>query len=209
MSVSERAAARSVEAQRRRAEDEVRTLVEAALAVLRRRGAAGLTVADVLAEAGLSTRAFYRHFHSRDELVLAVYEQEAARRNAAIEARIAAARDPRAALETWIDEMLALGFDARRARRTQVLANEGARLQSDFPQEFGAILAGAVDPLVEVLRAFPAADPELDARSIYAITWELVQAKLGGAAIDRATAREQVLRFCLPAIGRPAKDPAR
>src|SRR5262245_66348836 len=107
MSVSSRAAARSVAAHQQRADDEVRALVEAGLAVLRRRGAAGLTVADVLAEAGLSTRAFYRHFQSKDELVLAIYEQEAARRNAAIEAKIAAAPDPRAALQTWIDEMLA------------------------------------------------------------------------------------------------------
>ena len=60
----------------------MRALVEAGLTVLRQRGAAGLTVADVLAEAGLSTRAFYRHFHSKDELVLAVYEHEAQRRYA-------------------------------------------------------------------------------------------------------------------------------
>jgi AcrR family transcriptional regulator len=203
MSVSARLATRSVEARRRRAEGEVQVLVAAALSVLRRRGAAGLTVADVLAEAGLSTRAFYRHFQSKDELVLAVYEHEAARRNAAIEARIAAAGHPRVALETWIDEMLALGFDARRARRTRVLAAEGARLQGDFPEEFAAIVAGAVEPLARVLRAFPGADAGLDARSIYALTWELVQAKLAGAAIDRATAHAHVLRFCLPAIGEP------
>jgi AcrR family transcriptional regulator len=201
MSVSERVVARAVEPQRRRAEDEVRAIVEAALTVLRTRGAAGLTVADVLVEAGLSTRAFYRHFQSKDELVLAVYEHEARRRDVDLAARLAAAPNARAALETWIDEMLALGFDPRRARRTRVLRAEGARLQADFPEEFAAILAGAVDPLIELLRAFPAADPERDGWSIYAVTWELVEAKLRGSPLTRAAARAHVLRFCLPALG--------
>ena len=112
MTVSERAAARSVAAQQQRAVDEVRALVEGGLAVLRRHGAAGLTVAEVLAEAGLSTRAFYRHFQSKDELVLAVFEQEAQRRYAGLEAQLAKAASPRAALETWVDEMLSLGLRA-------------------------------------------------------------------------------------------------
>jgi AcrR family transcriptional regulator len=201
MSVSERAVARAVEERQRRAADEVRALVEAALTVLRARGATGLTVADVLAEANLSTRAFYRHFRSKDELVLAVYEGEAQRRNADLAQAIAAAPDPRAALETWIDATLALGFDARRARRTQVLRAEGARLQADFPDEFAAILAGTVEPLIALLHAFPGADPELDAWSIYEVTWGLVEAKLRGKTIDRAQARAQVMRFCLPALG--------
>jgi AcrR family transcriptional regulator len=201
MGVSERAVTRALEDRQRRAADEVRSLVEAALTVLRTRGAAGLTVADVLSEAGLSTRAFYRHFHSKDELVLAVYEHEAQRRHADLEQVIAAAPDPRAALETWIDAMLALGFDPRRARRTRVLRAEGARLQADFPDEFAAILAGAVDPLTSLLRAFPEADPERDAWSIYEVTWGLVEAKLRGDVIDRTEARAHVMRFCLPALG--------
>ena len=81
--------------------------------------------------------------------------------------------------------MLGLGFDPRRARRTHVLVAEGSRLQADFPDEFATILAGAVDPLIALVWAVPDADPELDAWSIYAITWELVEAKLRGSGIDR------------------------
>jgi AcrR family transcriptional regulator len=186
---------------RQRAEDEVRVLVEAGLAVLRRRGTSGLTVADVLAEAGLSTRAFYRHFASRDELVLAVYEHEAERRNAELVVRLGRAPSPRAALEIWIDELLALGYDTRRARRTRVLAREGVRSQADFPAEFAAIVAGAVDPLEAALCELPSPDPARDAWSVYAVTWELVQQKLRGAPITRAQAKAHVLRFCLPGLG--------
>jgi AcrR family transcriptional regulator len=179
----------------------VRVLVEAGLAVLRRRGTSGLTVADVLAEAGLSTRAFYRHFASRDELVLAVYEHEAERRNAELVVRLGRAPSPRAALEIWIDELLALGYDTRRARRTRVLAREGVRSQADFPAEFAAIVAGAVDPLEAALRELPSPDPARDAWSVYAVTWELVQQKLRGAPITRTQAKAHALRFCLPSLG--------
>src|SRR5947199_263952 len=55
---------------------EERALVEAAHRAMRRNGFSGATVADILAEAGLSTRAFYRHFASKDELLLAMYRRD-------------------------------------------------------------------------------------------------------------------------------------
>jgi AcrR family transcriptional regulator len=190
-----------VEPARQRASEEVSALVEGAIAVMGRDGAEQLTVAEVLREAGLSTRAFYRHFTSKDELVLAVYERDAGATRERLRERMAAARSFRAALELWIDETLALGFDARRARRTRVLAREGARLQIDFPDEFATIVAGIVEPLADVLARLPSKDPERDAWSVYAVTWALVEEKLRGGTITRADAREHVLRFCLPALG--------
>ena len=123
MTVSERAAARSVaspaEAGRRRGARAGRSRARGAAP---RTDAAGLTVAEVLAEAGLSTRAFYRHFQSKDELVLAVFEQEAQRRYAGLEAQLAtAALAARRARDVG-------RRDARaRVRAAAVPAHEGAR----------------------------------------------------------------------------------
>jgi len=58
--------------------DEVEQLLTAAEAVLARGGYAGLRVDDVLDEARLSTRAFYRHFRGKSELFLALFDREAA-----------------------------------------------------------------------------------------------------------------------------------
>ena len=208
MGVAERAAERSVRGVRARAEAEVRALVEAGLVVLRRAGASGLTVADVLAEAGLSTRAFYRHFASRDELVLAVFEHENRRSVEHVRAAIAATPDARAALETWIDHTLALAFDARRARRTQALWAEGTRLRGEHPAEFEAIVDGLLTPVVELLArgrddgSFPNAAPNADARTLHDIVWGLAQRRLDGdTSLTRAEARAHALRFCLPALG--------
>ena len=54
-------------------EAEVRTLLDAARKVMATTGKA--RVADILAEAGLSNDAFYRHFRSKDALVAALTEE--------------------------------------------------------------------------------------------------------------------------------------
>jgi AcrR family transcriptional regulator len=205
--IAGRVADRTVAPARARAVAEARTLVEAALTVLRRTGAAGLTVADVLAEAGLSTRAFYRHFASKDALLLALFDADNEAVRARVDAAIDSAADPRAALVAWIDQLLALAYSPRRSRRTQVLWTEGRRLQLEFPEEFARIFDAAVAPLEALLEAgrangaFPGTDPPRDARAIHAVTWDLVEARLTGGTDDLATARAQVLRFCLPALG--------
>jgi AcrR family transcriptional regulator len=181
--------------------DERRALIDAGLSVLRRHGRDGCTVADVLAEANLSTRAFYRHFGSKDELVLAIYEHDARATRSRLRERMTAAGDSRAALHVWIDETLALGFDTQRARRTRPLANEGLRLQAVFPTQFATIVEGVLDPLVNVLRALRSPHPQRDARSIHAIAWALVAERLAGGALTRDEAKDHVLRFCEPVIG--------
>ena len=205
--VAGRVAERTTSPARARAEAEARSLIEAALAVLRRHGAAGLTVAEVLAEAGLSTRAFYRHFASKDELLLALFDADTEVVRGRVDAAIASARDPEDALVAWIDQQLALAYAPRRSRRTQVLFAEGRRLQLEFPAEFERIFAAVLAPLVRLLDAgrangaFPSTDPARDARAIHAVTWDLVEARLAGDTTDLASARAQVLRFCLPALG--------
>ena len=205
--IAARVAERTVAPARARAVAEARVLVEAALTVLRRNGAAGLTVADVLEEAGLSTRAFYRHFASKDALLLALFDADNEAVRARVDSAIDAAADPRAALVAWVDEQLALAYAPRRSRRTQVLWSEGRRLQLEFPDEFERIFAAVLAPLERLLEAgrakgaFPDADPARDARAIHAVTWDLIEARLSGGADDLVTARGQVLRFCLPALG--------
>ncbi|HET9972881.1 MAG TPA: helix-turn-helix domain-containing protein [Streptosporangiaceae bacterium] len=59
---------------------EVRRLLDAALEVMRQGGtAARPRVADIVAAAGLSNDAFYRHFPSKDVLVAALLEDGAQR----------------------------------------------------------------------------------------------------------------------------------
>ena len=202
---------RSLEPQRARYEREVHLLVGSALRVMRRKGYGAATVADVLQEAELSTRAFYRHFHSKEELFLAVFERDSLESSRRMQKRLAPLPGARARLLGWIDEVLSLGYDRGRARRTRTFANEASSLRSAYPSEFVAIQRAVYEPLVAVLEqgrgdgTFPAAHPDDDARSIYAVTWTTIEAHLGGGGPpDLESARAHVLRFCLPALGVPA-----
>lgn len=217
MSFSERAVVRSLDAARTRSEREVEALIGAALRVMRRKGSAHATVADVLAEAGLGTRAFYRHFRSKDELFLAVFERDSRAASERMEQRLVALRGPRERLTGWIDEVLTLGYERPRARRTHLLVHEAGELRSANPAEFFGIAQAVSAPLVRILEEgraqglFPSAEPELDARSIHALAWNLIEARLAGGGLpDAAAAREHVLRFCLPALeGRWTRGRAR
>lgn len=187
-------------------------LVEAGLRVIQRDGSSGATVAAVLAEAGLSTRAFYRHFASKDDLLLAVYATESDAAAARLAAKVKDAGTPRAALEAWITETLSLAFSARRAVRTRTLLADGRRLEASHPGETARIVRSQLAPLETLLTdgrergAFPGAQPTDDARSIYAITMALVADRLTDrerrrrATQSLTAARAHVLRLCLPAL---------
>ncbi|MBM3674314.1 MAG: helix-turn-helix transcriptional regulator [Actinobacteria bacterium] len=207
MGVADRVVERSVRGVRSRAEQEVHVLLEAAFSVLHHGGINGLTVAEVLAEAGLSTRAFYRHFAGKDELVLALFARESERATAKRRAAIAGAGSPRAALDAWVDDVLALGYEPRRAARTRVLQSEGTRLAREFPKDFARIRGDELSPLVEILErgcedgTFPDARPQLDARTIHAVVWSLASARLDGLDLSVGDVRAHVMRYCLPALG--------
>lgn len=205
--VEDRAVERAVRVAKERARDDVQLLVAAGRRLLHRDGAADMTIADVLTEAGLSTRAFYRHFASKSDLLLAIYDNEVDRYTPRLQRRLDAATTARAGLEAWIDELLAAGFEPRRGERTRAMFTWAIPLQQEFPVEFAAVRDALTGPLEVVLEAgradgsFPNAEPRRHAQFIRALTWELVEERLSGATIEVAAAREEVLRFCLPALG--------
>jgi AcrR family transcriptional regulator len=188
---------------------ERKLIVDAALRVMRQNGYAAAQISDILGEAHLSTRAFYRHFQSKDDVLLALFRDNAESTSHQLSARVLAAGAPAAQLDAWVDEILSLGYDRRRARRAALFGSEAARRTAGYAEESRRAEEAFVEPLVEVLRAgrrsgdFPTAEPDTDARTIYALVWRFVVAGMTGApTIPREEARRQVQRFMLPALGR-------
>ena len=190
-------------------EDEVTLILHAALAVMRRNGYAAASVADILDEAGLSTRAFYRHFDSKDALLRAMYRKDADAVAAELRAATEAAPNPVAALEAWLDGFLALFFDPRRVERAAVMISEGTRRAVGYHEEEERAEAAIVAPLVDVLRRGNAAGalrsqaPVRDAYAVYAVATSASGSKrtIESGRFDRAAARAHVARFCWPALG--------
>jgi AcrR family transcriptional regulator len=179
-----------------------------ALEVLRRNDGEEATVADILAESGLSTRAFYRHFETKEDVVRALYERDAESFGGHLRRRVEGAGDPDEALGVWVMEMLSLGYDRRRAERRLALSSPmvARAVAGTRAQQLGADLL--VAPLKAVLEdglavgLFPDARPELDVHSIRAITMEAVNwANTGTLRLSRREAADHILRFSRAALG--------
>ena len=178
-------------------------LMDAALKVMRVNGFQAASVQGILDEAGLSTRAFYRQFRSKDDLLLAMFRTASARDVEAVAARVAAAGTPFDGLLAWVDEMLAIAFDRRRLSR-MVMFNQVARQAAGFDDEVAFMRGALTAPLVEVLSAgtsdgsFASAEPAEDASTLFDLLWSV---GVPSRRLDRDAAREHLLRFCLPALG--------
>src|ERR1043165_7515020 len=99
-----RATARPVGRPRRFDEaTERKLLLDAGMKVMRRNGFADASLADVLEVAGVSTRAFYRHFETKDALLVAMFDRDADAVTARLREAVATAATARDALDAWLD----------------------------------------------------------------------------------------------------------
>ena len=89
-----RVVGRSLRGATERSVDRGRALIRAAATVLERGGGDDITVQEVADEAGQSLRTLYQHFASKDDLLLAVFEEAMRRYAELIEGAIAGFDDP-------------------------------------------------------------------------------------------------------------------
>ena len=188
------------------------TLLDAATAVMREEGVRGLNVAEVLSRANLSTRAFYRHFDSKDELVAAVFLEMARAETRRLKRRMDAAGDPEKAVVAWIDGRLDLAFNDMIRSDLRRLSVEAQTQMFAAPElvgdAYGEILTPLIEQLERGMRAglFPGIDPQADALSIHGAIWASVERQWATGDCDRDAVREQVVRFCLGGLGVTWKD---
>lgn len=189
-------------------DEERAMMIRAAYSVVSRSSADVVTVSKVLAEAGLSTRSFYRHFASKDELLLAMFEAEAERAGRELDARMADAPDPPAAVRAWISFYVRLAFELRRHQRTiimqklELLGIPGyVELRARTLTEFRASLvrtleAGAADG------SFRHTRPDSDALMIQEIVNNVLLRRRDGVEHDDAESTvANIVEFLTRALG--------
>jgi AcrR family transcriptional regulator len=135
---------------------EVRRLLDAALDVMRTCGTTSRArVADIVAAAGLSNDAFYRHFPSKDALVAAILEDGTDRLLSYLAHQMAKESTPEGQVRRWVEGVLSQAADEDIAATTlAVLWNSGS---------VGEGLPSASRPLGALLREPFAALGSLDA----------------------------------------------
>ena len=86
---------------------EVRRLLDAALEVIGQHGrTSAARVADIVAAAGLSNDAFYRHFRSKDALIAAVIEDGTERLAAYTMHQMSKETEPAAQVRRWVEAVM-------------------------------------------------------------------------------------------------------
>ena len=184
-----------------------RTIVAAAAETVREQGVQGLSIAAVLDRAHLSTRAFYRHFASKDQLVTAVFLDMARREKRRLKRKMASTDNAVDAVTAWIDGRLDLAFDANIKSDLRYLSSEAQSQMFASPSLIQPAYAEMLEPLVEALQrglqhdVFHGIDPVTAAQSIQGVVWAGTERQWASGDCDRADTREHVVRFCLRGLG--------
>lgn len=186
-------------------ETERQLLLSAAIRVMEENEYSDVQVGDILAEAQLSTRAFYRHFDSKEALFDTFMLQEAHLVDRSLARVVVAAPNPLAAIEGWLDRFLAIFYEPRRARRASLLATAAARSSGPSAALMVEMRAIVCTSLIDALRAGHDAGmlysprPEADAYSIHSLV--LVSYEAGTTSRQgRSETKAHVIRFAWPAL---------
>jgi AcrR family transcriptional regulator len=135
-----RAGRRAQAASRRTGRDPADKLVEAGQ-MLVLDGDGQFTVKQLAARAGVALQTFYRHFGSKDELVLAVLEENVAQGVRDMEVIAAREPDPVDQLRELIQLPIRMTAAPESFRRLRFHARERQRLSERYPTEVEAVFA--------------------------------------------------------------------
>ncbi len=175
--------------------------------IVRADGLGALSVAAVLGQAQLGTRAFYRHFDSKDDLVAALFLDMARAEMERTRVPMEAAADPVRAVAAWIDGRLDLAFNEEVAADLRRMSLEAQSQMFAAPQLVTAAYGEILHPLIEKLcrgkdlGLFADIDPATEAQSMHGVVWANVNRRWAVADGDIDALRNRVQRFCLRGLG--------
>jgi AcrR family transcriptional regulator len=181
---------------------EVRRLLDAALEVIRLCGTSSRPrVADIVAEAGLSNDAFYRHFRSKDTLVTALLEDGGERLQSYLAYQMAKEPTPEGQVRRWVRGVLAQADRDIAATTLAVLWNASAL--GGGPAAGRHFASAPLSPLLlEPFAALGSTSPELDATLAAHATLGLLSDCLWRRVQPTRAEVEGVTTFCLGAVTR-------
>jgi AcrR family transcriptional regulator len=176
--------------------EEVRRLLDAALDLIREHGTRTRPrVADIVAAAGLSNDAFYRHFPSKDALVAALLEDGTERLAGYLRHQMGKDSLPEEQVRRWVEGVLSQTRKEIAAPTLAVLWNGGS-VGTNRPHDASATLALL---LHEPLAALGCTDPELMASLVSHATLGKVAEYLWAELTPTRNEVTQIVAFCLAA----------
>jgi AcrR family transcriptional regulator len=208
----ERAVSRSLNAARSRAEERVQRFLDAAFELIDEKGTTEFTIQEVIERSKQSLRGFYEYFDSKDELVLALFEETVREADVDIQQTVDAESDPLERLHAftirlheWCDPGEAPRKRGSHSRRA--ISEFSMHLAVNYSERVRAALSPQSHLLIELLEAAVEADAirVADIRRSAAIVQQIVMCSwFGNRLVEnpklRLTAQE-TWEFCLHGLG--------
>ena len=167
-----------------------------------------IPMSAILRSAGMSTRAFYKHFGSKDELFLALLQEQcdavAGRVNRIAEEAVGS---PANQLAAWIGEMFDVIIDPIHRMQLMVIDSDEVRMAKGYRETRECAHVDRERSLVEILRrgraegSFPLTDPDADAVAISAVVSRVMIHSTPDDLQRLKRAQARVLDFALRAVG--------
>ena len=179
--------------------------VEAARALLLETGSLDFTVQEVVERARLSLRAFYQAFASKDDLLLALFEESTAAAAVTLGAQLQQIDDPLEQIHTYLSSFWTSPRDRRVIRS---LVQFQLKVSGTRPEDMRraldpvrALLRESVERGIAAGRIRPDVDPERTARMLMHIAITAVHtAVIEGTADEGDALPADVWSFCLQGI---------
>ena len=162
----------------------LRVLGEAAAAI-RTKGAERVSVAEVMAAAGLTHGGFYAHFDSKDDLVA----QAITHMFDAMHSRflsLTEGREPAAAMASYVDAYLTPAHRLDRANGCPI-----ATLSGDLPNLSDRARERFTDGTERVVAALARLAKKLGAKDAQALAWSAIAEMAGALALSRTVSDER------------------
>lgn len=199
---AKRIARRSLAEREAEYSDEVQRLLDAGLAVMARSGtSASPRVADIVSEAQVSNDAFYRHFSSKEDLVLAVAEAGAERLVSYVSHQMSKQTDPRYQITIWVRCIMQQAADPSIAEPTRAVLWNAASVSDRSRADKNDAYADLAGILIAPLTSCGSSDPRRDADAITATVFTLLQRFLRDRIEPSQDDINHLISYCLAAIG--------
>ncbi|RAV03967.1 TetR/AcrR family transcriptional regulator [Mycolicibacter senuensis] len=186
-------------------------IVRAAYRLIGRDASSTTSIENILRSARVNRRTFYRHFASKDDLIIAMQDWAGELILSGVRQAVDTAVSPPAAVAAWIDEYLSIGWDEARFRDALAFLSSEVTGAPGIAAALEATYARHREPLAEALAAgladgsLPGARPELDAFAIHAVAVRHVEARIRGHLDkDFGEVRDAVVRLVLAGLAAPA-----
>ena len=185
-------------------------VVKAARQLVAEAGLESVTLRALLEKTGLSRRAFYQHFQSMDDVLLALFEDTMAIGAARLREQLAEIDNPIAALERLVRAIASGAVSSSERIYNLAMTKEHIRLAEHRPGELNAALAPMHELIADLLRrgtktgAVRETDTVRLAETVHGLISTEVHRNLHRGA-DDVDWIDRLWEFCLSGIGPSAR----